>query len=86
MGMRTSLRTSKIITFALLLVGLWVVVAVVDLAGIVNEAFAAGTSVGQAPLSGLLGLLVLAVVLGLAVVLYGELSEPGAPPSTWPPE
>lgn len=86
MGMRTSLRTSKIITFALLLVSLWVLVSAIDLVGLVSQAYASGTTLGHSPFSGFVGMLVVAVLLGLAVVLYGELSEPGSPPSAWPPE
>lgn len=86
MGVRTSLRNSGLITFALLLAGLWVVVVAVDLAGLVERAFAAGETVGQTAFSGLLGLVVIAVFLGLAFVLYGELSETEPAPSTWPPE
>lgn len=86
MSVRTALRQSKVVTFFVLLLGLWVVVAGINVFNITRISLTVGEVVGQTAVGGVIGLLVIAVVLGLLVALYGGLSETTPTPDTWPPE
>lgn len=86
MGMHESLTESKVITFALLVAGLWLVVGGLHVLGIVQASFGGGAMVGQTGFSGVLGLLVMVAILGLMVWLYAEVSDAAAQPASWPPE
>lgn len=93
MPLRTAINQNKILTFALLLVGAWTVLTWLQVLSS-SEAFLSSsvpvvspvTAVGQVWVSGLVGLLVLLVFLGLLVVLWGELGETDPLPETFPPE
>lgn len=81
--MRNAVRRSPWVTFGLLLATLWILVVWVQLFGALD--LSAVGYLGQGALSGVVGLVVMAIALGLLVVLFGELtsSEPG--PEPWPP-
>lgn len=84
MVIRTALRQSKWITFGLLLVFLWVLLAAMGVLEVVGSADWA--YLGQGAISGIAGLLVMVVALGLLVVLFGELTETEPGPEPWPPD
>ncbi|MFB6161207.1 MAG: hypothetical protein ABEJ61_08535 [Haloferacaceae archaeon] len=86
MSMRTAVSQAAPITFGLLLAGLWVVVVGIDVFNATLAVLWSDTAVGQTAASGVVGLLVIAVTLGLMVVLYGELTETTPAPEAWPPE
>lgn len=85
MGIRTALDHNSVITFALIFVGVWI--ALIGLQ-VVNEMgpVTIGDWVGQHGVGGLMGLLALAIVLGLLIVLFGELGTSEPAPEEWPPE
>lgn len=83
MTLRTALRRSPWITFGLLLAALWILLTWTQLFGALDLTNA-GT-VGQGALSGVIGLVVLAVTLVFLVVLFGEISESEPSPEPWPP-
>lgn len=82
-----AVRRTPVVTFGILLAGLWTLLVALSVFNAVQwgELFAAPTYVGTAAISGIVGLVVMAVTLGLLVVLYGEVSSDGSTPSTWPP-
>ena len=93
MPLRTAIRQNRILTFAVLLVGAWTVLSWLHVLSI-SQSFVSGTVpiaspgtlVGQVWVSGLVGLLVMLVFLGLLVVLWGELGELDPLPDSFPPE
>jgi len=89
MTLRTAITQSWYVTAFVLLVGGWVVLkagTILDVMGSVWTAPEGGPWVGQVATSGIVGLGVLAVFVGLLVVLYGELGQASPGPNTWPPE
>lgn len=87
MGLRTGLQQSRWLTFAVLLVGLWVLLSALRTATAMDwSQLGGGEYIGYAPGSGVVGLVVLLVGLGLLLVLYSELTETDPAPETWPPE
>lgn len=84
MVIRNALRQSKWITFGLLLAFLWVLLAALGVMEVVMNA--SWEYVGQGAVSGVVGLLVMVVALGLLVVLFGELTETEPGPEPWPPD
>ncbi len=93
MSLRTAIRHSGLLTFALLLAGIWVVLTALQVVGAVGSArdtgielFGAGHAVGQTLGTGLMGLVVLAVLLVCLLFLFGELIEGDPLPDTFPPE
>jgi len=86
MSLRTALQQSKILTFVVLGAFVWLLVTLLEVLSAFDWVAVGSTDfVGQAPTSGLAGVLVLAVVLGTLVVLYGEVSETDPAPDSWPP-
>ncbi|MEF8876044.1 MAG: hypothetical protein V5A60_04945 [Haloarculaceae archaeon] len=89
MTLRTAIRQSWYVTAFVLVVVAWVVLKAGDVFGAVETLWTApegGAALGQVAASGVVGLAVMAVFLGLLVVLYGELGEASPAPSAWPPE
>lgn len=87
MSLRTALSQARWLTFAVLLVGLWVLLNVIQVATQFNWNAVLGSEyVGHAAPSGVVGVLMLLVTLGLLVMLYSELTESGPLPGTWPPK
>lgn len=93
MSVRTAGKLSPLILAGVFLFGAWVAVNVfrvfetmssiwIDAGGEVLG----GAAVGQNAFSGIVGLLVMAVVLGLLVALYSALSETGPVPDRFPPK
>lgn len=91
MGLRTALDGTWYVTLPVLAFLAWIAVkwfAVFNtMEGLWHlPAIGAGQSVGQVAISGIVGLVVMIVIAGLLVVLYGELGEATASPSAWPPD
>lgn len=86
MSLRTAARQSPILLAGVLLFTAWVALTVFRVFDAIPSIWSGGGgSVGQTWLGGLVGLLVMLVVVGLLVALYGELSEPSPTPETFPP-
>jgi hypothetical protein len=86
MGLRTALDQSKLLTFVALGAFVWLLLTLLDVAGEI-DVFAAGSTdfVGFNATAGIAGIVVLAVVLGVLVALYSEITETDPAPETWPP-
>jgi hypothetical protein len=85
MSMRTAARQSPLLLAAVLLFTGWVVLTAFRVFDAVPAIWTGSAEVGQTWLGGLVGLLVLLVVVGLLVALYGELAESSPVPETFPP-
>ena len=92
MSVRTAIRQNALVTFTLFFTGIWVGLTALHVTNrIANplaanvELFGKGVAVGQTFSTGLVGLLVLVLVLGSMLVLYGEVSEVEPLPDTFPP-
>jgi len=87
MSVRTALEQARWITLGVMLAVVWTLAAVAEVASAFDWAnWAVQDFVGQTAMSGIVGLAVMATLLGLLVVLYGELSETEPNPTPWPPE
>lgn len=86
MATKETLVRGSWITVGTLLFGGWVVLKGLAVLNTAEASFATGATSGQTVVSGIVGLLVLAVVLAFLFVLYGELGENDPTPSTFPPE
>jgi len=84
MGLKTALTQARIVTFGALAAAVWILLTVFQVYGQLGPLSSGG--VGQTPIAGLLGLLVMGGALALLVVLYSELSEEEPAPEPWPPE
>lgn len=82
MGLRTALSQSRIVTFGVVAAGIWIVLTILTVYGRLGP-LSSGTGVGQTPISGVIGLVVLGATLALLFVLYGELSEEEPAPDPW---
>lgn len=81
MGIRTALTQSRIATLGVFAAGIWIVLTMLQVYGRLGPL--SGGGVGQTPVSGLVGLVVLGGTLALLLVLYGELSETEPAPEPW---
>lgn len=94
MSLRTALRQTWLLTFAVLAVAVWVGFTAWNVFGTVGSVVgdttptldALGNTVGPAFASGVVGLGVMLALLGLMVVMFGELEEGSPAPDEWPPE
>ncbi len=86
MGLRTALQQSKILAFVVAAVFVWLLLGLIRVATAFNwYAVSAGDFLGRNALGGIAGIVVLLVLLGVLIALYGELSETEPTPDTWPP-
>ncbi|WP_049935902.1 hypothetical protein [Haloplanus natans] len=81
MGIRTALTQSGIVTLGVFAAGIWIVLTMLQVYGRLGPLSSGG--VGQTPISGLVGLVVLGGTLVLLLALYGELSEMDPAPEPW---
>lgn len=93
MSLRNAGRQSPILLAGVLLFGAWVAVNVLRVYEAMPPIWGSGEAettvgnyIGQVPLSGVVGLLVMLGVLGLLFALYGALSESEPLPDRFPPE
>ncbi|MFB6101441.1 MAG: hypothetical protein ABEJ73_02635 [Haloplanus sp.] len=84
MGLRTAFSQARIVTFGVLAAVVWVLLTVLQVYNRLGPLSSGG--VGQTPVPGVIGLLVLGGLLALLAVLYSELSEEEPAPEPWPPE
>lgn len=83
MSIKTALRQSPVVTFAVVVAGLWLLRSWLRVFGRID--LATPSAVGQGALTGIVGLVVLAITLGLLFALVGELGDATPGPNTWPP-
>lgn len=84
MDLRTSLQQTRWITLAVLGVLIWTIVIWFEVLNTLD--WTAASFVGQAGVSGVVGLLVLVGLFVLLVTLAAELGETDPAPESWPPE
>lgn len=86
MSLRTAFRQSTILTFVTLGAFVWLLFT---LLGVMRNfdwlAATSGDFVGNSAAGGILGIVVLAILLGAIVTLYSEVSEEEPAPESWPP-
>ena len=83
MSIRNSLGRSPLVTLLVLGAFLWVLLAgfrIFDVLDLSN-----GGPVGQGAVSGIVGLVVIAIALVLLVAIFGEIGETEPGPEAWPP-
>jgi len=86
MSLRTALQQSKILTFVVLGSFIWLGATLFQVAASFDWlAFGNGDFLGVNATGGIAGVVVLAVVLGVLVVLYSEVTETDPAPQSWPP-
>lgn len=86
MTLRNAVRSTRILTFAIISVLLWGIFNLYRVATSFNwEALATPSFIGLNAVGGIVGVVVLAVFLMLLFGLYGELSENEPSPDPWPP-
>lgn len=71
--------------FVLLLAAGWIVLTAIQVFNAM-EAGGAGGFIGQTPVGGVIGLLVMLSLLALLFVIYGEVSESEPGPQSFPPQ
>lgn len=81
MGVRTALTQSRIVTLGVVAAAIWVLLTILQVYGRLGPLSSGG--VGQTPISGVIGLVVLGGLLALLLTLYGELSETDPAPEPW---
>lgn len=87
MSLKTALDTNPVLVFAVLLFGGWLAMKwldVLETMQMIGE-LGLGQAVGQTLVSGVIGLIVMAVTVGLAVVLFAAMGEADPAPETFPP-
>lgn len=86
MGLRTALQQSKILTFAVIAVFVWLLLGLYRIATTFDW-FAISTAdfIGRHVLGGVVGVIALLILLGVLTLLFAELSESEPTPETWPP-
>lgn len=85
MGIRTAIDHNPLLTFGLLFAAGWVLLVgfqIVNAMGSVTG----GNWVGRHGLGGVMGLIVMAIFLGVVIAAFGALGEPEPAPGEWPPE
>jgi apolipoprotein N-acyltransferase len=86
MTIRTALRQSRVLTYAVLFVLLWLLVTLYRVATSFDwTAITTPTFIGLNPVGGIVGVVVMAIVVMLVIALYGELSQEEPAPEPWPP-
>jgi hypothetical protein len=81
MGIRTAITQSRIVTLGVFAAAIWVVLTMLQVYGRMGPL--SGGGVGQTPIAGVIGLLVMGGLLALLLVLFGELSEEEPAPDPW---
>lgn len=86
MTLRTALRHSRLVTYAVLFALLWLLLATYRVATSLEwAAITSPTFTGLNIVGGVVGLVVMVVLAMLLIALYGELSEAEPGPEPWPP-
>jgi len=86
MALRTALDQSRLLTFVVLGAFSWLLVTLLDVAGEIDFMATGQTDfIGFSATAGVVGIIVLAIVLGVLVTLYSEVTEAEPAPESWPP-
>lgn len=86
MGVRTALEQSKILMVVILGAFAWLFLTLLTVVRNINWlAVTQPEFIGQNALGGIIGAIVLTIMLGILVTLYGGISETDPSPGTWPP-
>lgn len=86
MSLRTALRQSTILTFVTLGAFVWLLFTLLDVMRNFDWLTVLSTDfVGNNAAGGILGIAVLAILLGALVTLYSEVSQEEPMPDSWPP-
>lgn len=83
MSIKTALRQTRVVTFAALVAGLWLLLSWLRVFETID--WSNTTALGQGAVAGVIGLLVMAITLGFLFVLAGELGDVAPGPNQWPP-
>lgn len=82
MGIRTAFSQARIVTIGVFFAAIWVILTMLQVYNRMGP-LSSGSGVGQTPISGVIGLIVLGGLLALLLTLYGELSEADPAPEPW---
>jgi len=86
MGTQTALKQSKVLTFVIAGIFLWMLLTLIRVATAFDwTAVSAADFIGRNALGGVVGVLVMLILLGVMITLFGELTETEPLPDTWPP-
>ncbi len=86
MSLRTALRQSTILTFVTLGAFVWLLFTLLDVMRNFDWLTVMSTDfVGNNAAGGIIGVAVLAILLGALVTLYSEVSQEEPMPDSWPP-
>jgi ABC-type siderophore export system fused ATPase/permease subunit len=86
MSTQTALKQSKVLTFVVIGIFLWLLLTLVRVASAFDlTAVSASDFIGRNALGGVVGVVVMLILLGVLVALLGELMETDPLPDTWPP-
>lgn len=86
MALRTALQMSKVLVIGVLLIAGWLLLNALQVFETMNSIELGNQVIGQGGMSGVIGLLVMAVLAGLLLFLYSELGETDPAPEPFPPE
>ncbi|SHG73218.1 hypothetical protein [Halobaculum gomorrense] len=87
MGLRTAVSQSWVLTAMATGIGLWCAYTAVQAFAAIESLWTfTGSYVGQNAVGGLAGVAVLAGIVALLLVFFGELGQTDPAPQTWPPE
>lgn len=86
MSLRTALRQSSLLTFLTLGAFVWLLFTLLDVMRNFDWLTVTSTDfVGNNAAGGIIGVAVLAILLGTLVTLYSEVSQEAPTPDSWPP-
>ena len=86
MSIQTALKQSKVLTFVVIGIFLWLLLTLIRVASVFDwTAVSAADFIGRNALGGVVGVIVMLILLGVLVTLFGELMESDPLPDTWPP-
>lgn len=86
MSLRTAIRQGRSITLVVFIAAAWTILSGLTVLEITGSSLAVSETVGQTSLAGIVGVLIMAVGLGLLVVLFAEMSHETPTPEPFPPE
>jgi hypothetical protein len=86
MSIQTALKQSKVLTFVVIGIFRWLLLTLIRVASAFDwTAVSAADFIGRNALGGVVGVIVMLILLGVLVTLFGELMESDPLPDTWPP-
>lgn len=83
--MRNAFQHNKFVLVGVVAFAVWTLLTFINVATSMGP-LTLENWVGQHGLGGVIGLIALAIIFGLAVTTYGSLSEVDPAPEEWPPE